>query len=562
MSRPLNIGVIADFNAHNLVSIVRKQAAALNAVVHAAPFGQVLQTLADPAAPFWQQPYDVLIVWTFPGSVSATFSNVVDLKSWSADDLRRDVDMFAELLRGSEDRAAAVFVPTWVEPAFGAHRASLQLKPGLGMATALMHMNLRMADRLGTGSNVVLFNAERWLRAAGAASYNHKLWFLSKTPFSNAVFEAAAGDFVATVRGLRGLSKKVVIVDLDNTLWGGIVGEIGWEAIRLGGHDAVGEAFLEFQKELKRLSASGVVLAIASKNEESVALEAIDRHPDMVLGRNDFAGWRINWGDKAQNIAELVSELNVGLDSVVFIDDSPHERGQVRELLPDVLVPELSGDPLDLPRELAALRCFESSSISSEDRARTKMYVADRGRKDLMAGAPSVVDWLRQLQLEVEVTPLSSANIERAVQLFNKTNQMNLATRRLSVRELQEWASRPNHQVWTFRVRDKFGDYGLCGVASLAVDGNCAELVDFLLSCRAMGRRVEEAIISIVAMKARAAGAARLRANCVPTKKNAPCLRWFEEQPIFQRHSDGTFVLDVGDETPAPEHIRVTQSAC
>jgi FkbH-like protein len=562
MNQPLSIGVVADFNAQNLVSILKKQTAALGATVHAAPFGQVLQTLADPGAPFWEQSYDAVIVWTFPTSVSASFSHVIDVKSWPADDVYRDVDVFADHIRRIGERAASVFVPTWVEPVFGGHRASLQMKRGLGMATALMGMNMRVAEALGADANVVLFNAERWLRAAGPGAYNHKLWFLSKTPFSNAVFEEAADDVIATLRALRGLSKKVVIVDLDNTLWGGIVGEIGWEAIRLGGHDPVGEAFVEFQKALKRLSDSGVVLGIASKNEESIALEAIEKHPEMVLRPGDFAGWRINWGDKAQNIAELVSELNVGLDSVVFIDDTPHERGQVRELLPDVLVPELSGDPLDLPREFAALRCFESASISSEDRARTKMYVADRERKGLMANVPSVIDWLRQLQLEVEVNPLSAANIERAVQLLNKTNQMNLATRRLSVRELQEWASRPNHQVWTFRVRDKFGDYGLCGIASLSVEGHRAELVDFLLSCRAMGRRVEEAIISIVAAKAREAGAARLHACCVPTKKNTPCLRWFQEQAIFQKHNDGTFLLDIARDTPTPEHIRITQAAC
>lgn len=561
MNRPLNIGVVADFNAHNLVNILRKQAVDLGACVHEAPFGQVIQTLANPADPFWHRPYDALIVWTFPSSVSTTFSDVVNLKRWSADELQHDVEVFCEQLRSLGNRAASVFIPTWVEPPFGAHRASLQMKSGLGMATALMQMNVRMADALGNESNAVVFNAESWLRAAGIAAYNHKLWFLSKTPFSNAVFEAAARDFVATVRGLRGLSKKVVIVDLDNTLWGGIVGEIGWEAVRLGGHDPVGEAFLEFQKELKRLSESGVILAIASKNEESIALEAIDRHPEMVLQRSDFAGWRINWSDKAQNIIAIVTELNVGLDSVVFIDDSAHERGQVRELLPDVMVPELSGDPLDLPREFAALRCFETPSISNEDRIRTKMYVADRDRKDLMAGAPSVIDWLRQLQLEIEVSALSAVNIERAVQLLNKTNQMNLATRRLSVRELQEWASQPNHQVWTFRVRDKFGDYGLCGIASLSVDGHRAELVDFLLSCRAMGRRVEEAIISIVTTKAAEAGAARLHASCVPTKKNAPCIRWFEEHPVFKRDTDGTFLLDVRPPMPPPEHVHITQPA-
>ena len=562
MTRPVSLGVIADFNAQNLASLLTKQAAAMDATVHVAPFGQVMQTLADPSASFWEQPYDALIVWTLPGSVSPSFADVVDFKPWSVEDLLRDVDTFAAHLRRVDDRAAALFIPTWSEPIFGAHRASLQMKAQLGMADALMRMNLRLSEALAEHPGTVLFNVERWLRAAGSGAYSHKLWFLSKTPFSNTVFTEAASDFAATVRGLRGQSRKVLIVDLDDTLWGGVVGDVGWEAIRLGGHDPVGEAYVEFQKALKRLSNSGVILGIASKNEESTALEAIGTHPEMILRASDFAGWRINWRDKAQNIADLVAELNVGLDSVVFLDDSPHERGQVRALLPDVLVPELSGDPLDLLRELAALRCFESPSVSDEDRTRTAMYVADRRRKDSSAGAVSVVEWLQQLELEVEVSPLTSANIERAVQLLNKTNQMNLATRRLSVREMQEWASRPSHQVWTFRVRDKFGDYGLCGVASVSIEDGRAELVDFLLSCRAMGRRVEDAIISIVALKAREAGAARLLACCIPTRKNTPCLRWFEEQQMFQRAGDGTFLLEMQQETPPPRHIRIIQAAC
>ena len=313
---------------------------------------------------------------------------------------------------------------------------------------------------------------------------------------------------------------------------------------------------------MKRLSTTGIILAIVSKNEEPIALEAIEKHPEMVLRLSDFATWRINWRDKAQNITELVSELNVGLDSVVFIDDSPHERSLVRELLPDVLVPELSGDPLNLLSELADLRCFESASISHEDRARTSMYVADRQRKDLATRGESVGEWLKQLDSEVEVVRLSAANIDRAVQLFNKTNQMNLTTRRLSVRELQDWASQPTHQVWTFRVRDRFGDHGLCGIASLAVHGNHAELVDFVLSCRVMGREVEDAIISVVAAKARDAGAALLQASYVPTKKNAPCLRWFEERTMFRRPNQGTFLLDIASHAPAPEHIRITQASC
>ena len=373
------------------------------------------------------------------------------------------------------------------------------------------------------------------------------------------MFDEAAKDLVATFRGIQGLRRKVVIVDLDDTLWGGVVGDLGWESIQLGGHDPIGEAYVDFQRELKRLTKEGVVLAVVSKNEEAVALSAIDKHPEMVLRSNDFAAWRINWDDKAQNIAELMAELNLGLDAAVFIDDSPHERSRVQQALPDVLVPEWPTDPMDYASAIRELRCFESPFLSGEDRARTTMYVSDRERKALRVELGSMDTWLELLHLEVQVEALGAATLDRAVQLLNKTNQMNLATRRLSRQQLEVWASEENHDVWTFRVRDKFGDYGLCGIASLAFNGQCAELVDFVLSCRAMGRGVEEAIIGVVADNVREHQARQLFASYVETVKNKPCLRWIEGQRAFKRESDGRFLLDLEAEVPVPKHIRITR---
>lgn len=558
----LRIGIVADFNTENFVRIIEKQCAGMDATVTAAPYGQALQTLLTPTAEFWERPYDLLVIWTFPDAVSANFNDLLDFHSRAAEDLHRDVDAFAGVVRGLGQRAHNIFLPSWIVPPGRSPRPSVEMKHGVGATAALLQMNLRLVETLGVDPRVVLFNTDRWLRTGGAGAFSDKLWYLSKTPFSKAVFDDAAKDMIATLRGVKGQRKKVVILDLDNTLWGGIVGDVGWEGVQLGGHDPVGEAFAQFQRELKRLSQEGVVLALVSKNEESAALDAIEQHPEMLLRSGDFAGWRINWNDKAENIVDLMADLNLGVDSAVFIDDSPHERSRVRQALPDVLVPEWPSDPMDYARALRELRCFEDPGLSSEDRSRTAMYVSDRQRKQLQTDLGSLDKWLETLGLEVRVEPLSPTNLERTSQLLNKTNQMNLTTRRMSAQELSDWASLENHRLWTFRVVDKIGDYGVCGIASVAFCDSRANLVDFVLSCRAMGRGVEDAIISVVADRAREAGARQLVAAYVPTKKNKPCQRWFEQHSGFAP-ADGTqtFLLDLARDIAAPTHIRITAGA-
>jgi len=245
----------------------------------------------------------------------------------------------------------------------------------------------------------------------------------------------------------------------------------------------------------------------------------------------------------------------------VFLDDSPHERSRIRQALPEVFVPEWPSDPMDYAKALRELKCFESPSLSSEDRTRTAMYVSDRDRKMLQSELGSLEKWLETLDLEVHVEELSAHNLERTVQLLNKTNQMNLATRRMSAQELAGWGSDAKHRTWTFSVKDKLGDYGLCGIASLAFGESEAELVDFVLSCRAMGRGIEEAIISVVANTVRRSGRDRLSLTYVATKKNKPCIQWIEQQSCFLRdNSAHTFVLDANRVVPSPKHIRITVS--
>jgi FkbH-like protein len=319
----------------------------------------------------------------------------------------------------------------------------------------------------------------------------------------------------------------------------------------------VGEAFVEFQHALRALTSRGILLGLASKNEEAVALEAIDRHPEMVLARDHFAGWRINWNDKAQNIADLAAELNLGLQSVVFIDDNPVERARVREALPEVYVPEWPLEKMHYTAALLRLRCFDAPALSDEDVRRAQMYVAERRRGEERARVGSVDSWLGTLGTGLAVEELHPANRQRVVQLLNKTNQMNLSTRRMTEPELAAWADAPGRTLWAFRVADRFGDAGLTGIASLEVEGGEARIVDFVLSCRVMGRQVEEAMVSLLVDEARARGARRVAARYLATPKNVPCLRFWTDRSGFERDAETeTFTWDVERPYPFPGHIR------
>jgi FkbH-like protein len=296
---------------------------------------------------------------------------------------------------------------------------------------------------------------------------------------------------------------------------------------------------------------------VASKNDEAIALEAIDRHPEMVLKRDDLAGWKINWLDKAQNIADLVSSLNLGLDSVVFIDNDPAERDRVREALPEVYVPDWPEDAMLYKSALLKLRCFDSPSLSHEDAERTVMYASERGRQDLKRKIGSVDEWLKGLMIKVTVEELNGAILMRASQLLNKTYLMNLATRRLTESELAEWAGRAGHKLWTFRVSDKFGDYGLTGIVSLEIDGSVGRIADFILSCRVIGRKVEEAMLNTVVSYGRSAGLEEVLARYIPTAKNSPCLDFFRRSGFAYDGKKDIFIWRLKERYALPAFINV-----
>jgi FkbH-like protein len=548
---PTRCLIVSDFNVANLRGLLANdpQAPAVEALV--APFGQVTELLVDAGHECWSSAPDAVIVWTQPQALIRSFARLVEFGEVTHEELLAEVDQYSASLLALAARVRTVFVPTWVAAPHQRGLGMLDLTHPRGQAGALLRMNARLVQNLADARGVFVLDGARWMASVGKSAFSPRLWHMAKVPFANAVFAEAVADIKAALAGLAGRSRKLVLLDLDDTLWGGIVGDLGWEKLRLGGHDPIGESFVEFQRGLKSLKQRGVVLGLVSKNEESVALEALRSHPEMLLRPDDFAGWRINWEDKARNIADLVEELNVGLQSVVFIDDNPVERDRVRQVLPEVLVPDWPGDKLLYAQALAQLRCFDLPAISAEDQGRTQMYVADRARKDLAQSLESVDDWFRKLEIRITAEALTQANLTRAAQLFNKTNQMNLATRRLTAEQLWEWARQPGRRLWTLRVADRLGDSGLVGIVSLDGQAGRGEIVDFILSCRVFGRRVEEAMLHVAARQARSDGLAALAARYKPTPKNKPTLAFLERSGL-ERQDAGSYAWNLEREYPAP----------
>jgi len=544
--------VISDFTTDNFSAYLNNEPSSPSVECVTAPFDQVIQVLAEKEMACWKAKPDCVIVWTQAERVIPSFADRLHHKSILNADIMKEVDDYSSLLLNICDRTKNVFVPMWVLPPYHRGLGLLDMKPEMGLSNTLMQMNLRLSQNLEKASNIYILNTQRWISTIGESAFSPKMWYMAKSPFSNSLFMAAVKDLKSAIRGISGNARKLVVLDLDDTLWEGIVGDVGWKNVRLGGHDPIGEAFVDFQRALKALTNRGIILGIVSKNEESVALEAINNHPEMVLKLKDFAGWKINWQDKAQNILNLTSELNLGLQSVVFIDDNPAERARVRDALPEVFVPDWPKDKMLYKSALLRLSCFDTPSISVEDAERSQMYATERQRIASKREVGSIDSWLASLGITVKVETLNEVNLQRATQLLNKTNQMNLTTRRMTEMELNEWSQKNNHVFWTLRISDQFGDSGITGLLSLEIADTEGRIVDFVLSCRVFGRKIEQTMLYIATAYAKSIGLKKLKARCLPTPKNKPCQDFWLRTGFSDEKSREDFAIPLDSDYPLP----------
>lgn len=346
------------------------------------------------------------------------------------------------------------------------------------------------------------------------------------------------GDLINAYLGyiipLANKTKKCLVLDLDNTLWGGVVGEEGIGKIKIG-TDPEGRPFLEAQKIILELYERGVILAINSKNNEKDGLETLEKHPDILLRPKYFASIRINWRDKVTNIKEIAKEISIGLDSLVFLDDSPQERELIRKELPQVIVPEFPKNPEDIPEFIKSLPCFNTIHLTEEDLERGKMYADQRKRQDFKLQSTDLKSFIKALDIKIRFFPVTEEDIPRASQLTMKTNQFNLTTRRYDEEQMKNLLQ-SGHEIYGIRVADKFGDYGMTGLAILKKDEDIY-IDTFLMSCRILGKRIEYAFLAVLERYAYSMGKS-LIGHYIQTEKNAPCKDFYPSAKFIERNKE------------------------
>jgi FkbH-like protein len=345
-------------------------------------------------------------------------------------------------------------------------------------------------------------------------------WHFARLPFSPDFLPFYADQVARLIAALCGKSRKCLVLDLDNTVWGGVVGDEGLANIALSTGDPTGEAFLELQRACLDLHSRGVVLAVCSKNDETIARAVFREHPEMLLKEKHIAVFRANWEDKVRNLKIIAETLNLGLDGLVFLDDNPMEREFVRQQLPAVAVPELPEDPALFARTLLSAGYFESTHFSDEDRNRNEQYRADRLRVGLAAGATDLENYLQSLEMKVDFRAFSPADRQRIVQLVNKTNQFNVTTRRYNEAQIKYYEEDPNVLTLRVRLTDRFGDNGMISVIICRRQEQEWHIDTWLMSCRVLKRKVEYAILNKLVEEARRCGILALIGTYIPTKRN------------------------------------------
>jgi FkbH-like protein len=342
---------------------------------------------------------------------------------------------------------------------------------------------------------------------------------MAKIPYGPAALPELARHTAAVIAARLGLSRRALVLDLDNTLWGGVVGDDGVGGILLG-QGAEGEAFVDFQAALKELTGRGILLAVASKNDPEVARRPFLDHPEMVLKLDDVAAFAANWGPKSESIRSIAETLSLGLSSLVFLDDNPYERAEVRRALPEVDVPLLPEEPTGFRAALEAYPYLEPAGFTEADRARAGQYRARARAEAVRVQSGSLEAYQASLNMVARIGPVDAVNLARVVQLVNKTNQFNLTTRRRNQAELEAFLARPGAEGFWVRLSDKFADHGLIAVALAAREGSALVVDTLLMSCRVLGRGVEALILAELGARAAAAGCATLEGSYIPSGRN------------------------------------------
>jgi FkbH-like protein len=511
------------------------------------PFGQLEQQVLDDRSPLARQAPDVL--WIAVRLEDVDRHLVHDNPAIGPVATRERLDVIRERVVGLARSARAKYRASILASnlaACGSHGMNLfDASDPDGFVHLLAECNRQLARDLTRIRDAHVFDYAGTVAATGVERWTDpKLWYMARSGSSSQNMIPLARKLARSIAALVRPAAKCVVLDLDNTLWGGVLGDDGPQEIALG-DDYPGNVFKDFQGALLGLRRRGFLLAIASKNDEKTVLEMLDAHPEMLLKREHFACICANWNPKPANLRAIAETLNIGLDSLVFIDDNPVERAAVRAELPEVHVVELPADPLGYLPALATVAVLDRPRVLAEDRQRAEMYQRETVRREAQDQAASVEDFLRNLNMSAQVGRCDADTLDRVHQLIQKTNQFNLTTRRHNIDDVRRFMDSPTAAVTWLRLRDRYGDLGLVCVGIIdRLDGESWVVDTLLMSCRVMGRQVEDAFLAYLAELARTAGAKRLRGIYRPTAKNSPVKDFYSERDFVDLGGDAEHVYE------------------
>ncbi len=521
---PLTVAVLANFTAEPLAPILAARGLPSRLLItpYVGGFDLWNQEVLTPDSGLRRRDPEVVVMALRLESLCPSFSTRFleltseEIRGLVAETAARIEEALTAFRTWSRAKVLLHSVPLPTDRALGV----LDAHSPLGQSAAIHRLNERLRRVAETIPDVWIVDVDRLVASLGEQHfYDPRLWAVAKMPFTPTALHALAEEYLRYFRAFTGLVRKVLVLDLDGTLWGGILGEDGPEGIQLGDRYP-GSAYLEFQQAVLTLHRRGVVLAVNSKNNMDDVREVFEKHPAMVLRPEHFAAMRVNWQDKVTNMLELAEELRLGIESFVFMDDSNVECERMRQALPEVLTIHLEGESADRAGSLKRVGVFDSLSYSEEDRNRGAFYRGEVERAQLRKSVQSLDDFYRSLEMELTIQPIGAATMARAADLSQRTNQFNLTTRRYTRDELAAAIAYPGCEAYGFRLTDRFGDNGLIAFAILEGQGQTLTISSLLMSCRVLKRTAEDAVLAFLVERAHERGATEIAGRYRPTKKN------------------------------------------
>ncbi len=553
---PIKIAMVATSTVDHFVDIFRfwLSLQGFAAEIYVTEFNTMDQAILNPASELYTFQPD--IVWIFTNSRDIHIDLVYGSSQEGVETcLQENVERFKTLWTTLKQHSSAYIIQNNaeipLERVFGNYEGSV----AWGKINILRQFNVQLAQAILPG--VTVFDMDYVSSVYGKRTwFDERYWYHSKHAFAFDAVGLVASEAARLVSAIKGRAKKCLVLDLDNTLWGGIIGDDGLEGIVLG-DGANGEAYVDFQKYLKRLKDRGVILTVCSKNDESNAKSAFLEHPEMVLKLEDIALFTANWKNKVDNIQDIAATLDIGLESMVFVDDNPAERDLVKKYLPMVSVPDMPEDPSWFMRTLDAQQYFETVTFSGEDQKRSDMYRDNLERKTLQTQYTDLTDYLKSLQMCATVSPFDAMYQSRIAQLLNKSNQFHLTTTRYTEAQIKDMMADENIIGRYFKLKDRFGDNGLISVVILQKQNEHDLFIDtWLMSCRVLARGMEDFVQNEIVAIAKKHHCQRILGQYIPTKKNQLVADHYKKFGyIMTEENQGTtlWALDITNDVPSRE---------